>query len=136
MNTRIRLLGCLLAAAAAVPIAAGCASSDSGGESDALCAYRVEYNGNTYGTIANVKFESAEKIGTATEPPCKDTPNDDNQDEPGKVQAFAVKGFDPETAIAVGNSPGEARFVVVNPSRSLPPEVQKLVDAVPDATAG
>ncbi|MGX5182347.1 DUF6281 family protein [Streptomyces avermitilis] len=127
MDTRIRYLGGLVAVAAALPITAGCASSDSGGESDAVCAYHVEYNGNTYGTIANVKFESAEKIGTATEPPCKDTSNDDNQDEPGKVQAFAVKGLDPETAIAVGNSPGDARFVVVNPGKSLPPEVQKLV---------
>ncbi|WP_328837035.1 DUF6281 family protein [Streptomyces europaeiscabiei] len=127
MNTRIRILSVLLATAAAVPITAGCASSSDDGEADAVCEYRVEYNGNTYGTIANIKFEAGDKLGTATEPPCKDTSNDDNQEKPGKTQAYAVQGLDPETAIAVGDSPAEAKFVVVNPGKSLPPEVQKLV---------
>lgn len=51
----------------------------------------------------NVKVTVGEKLGTATEPPCDDTPND-GQDEPATPAsrtAYAVEGVAPGIAIGV-----------------------------------
>lgn len=107
---------------------AGCGSSGSEeGEGSASCAYEVVYEGRTYGDVANVRFEVGQKLGTATLPACDDT-NDGAEESPTESTAYAVKGLDPEIALAVGETPGEAIFVAINPGKSLPPEVEKLID--------
>lgn len=128
MNRRGRTLGVLVTATAAMSVTAGCTSS-GGGTSDEVCAYRVRYEGRTYGDLAHVEFETGERIGIATVPPCPDT-SDDGPAASGTVRAYAVRGIDPTTAIAVGNSPAHAVIAVVDPGRgleSLPPEVRALV---------
>lgn len=119
----------LLLAVAAIAAVTGCGSSSSDdGEESASCAYRVEYEGRTYGDVANVKFQVGEKLGTATIPACDDT-NDGDEESATASTAYAVKGLDPEIALAVGDTPSDVTFVAVNPGKTLPPEVERLIGA-------
>lgn len=118
----------ILLAVAATAAMAGCGSSGSDdGEGSASCAYRVEYEGRTYGDVANVKFQVGEKVGSATIPACDDT-NDGGKESATASTAYAVKGLDPDIALAVGDRPDDVTFVAVNPGKTLPPEVARLID--------
>nr|WP_275409245.1 DUF6281 family protein [Streptomyces sp. SID12501] len=44
------------------------------------------------------------------------------------MTAFEVDGVPTEVAIAVGDTPGDARLVAVYSNKELPPEVQKPID--------
>ncbi|MBO0917433.1 DUF6281 family protein [Streptomyces laculatispora] len=105
-------------------------SSDSdGGESASSCAALVKYQNRTYLGRANVKVTVGEKLGTATEPPCDDTPND-GQDEPATPAsrtAYAVEGVDPGIAIWVEGSSDDVLFIAADSGKKLPPEVEKLI---------
>ncbi|WP_037683048.1 DUF6281 family protein [Streptomyces griseus] len=118
----------LLAVAAVMVSVAACTALDGGGESAGSCAFLRDYKGRTYGHVANVDYESGERLGTVTSPPCDDTPNDDDDAFVSSSTAYAVKGLDPSVAIAVGDTPDETLFLVVGSGRTLPPEVRKLID--------
>ncbi|MGW7052166.1 DUF6281 family protein [Streptomyces sp. NPDC054887] len=129
--TRGRLVRTLVLAAAATTAAVGCTSSSGGGDAhggggSASCAYRVTYEGRTYGDVANIDFEVGKKIGTVSLPPCDDTGSQEKAVEPTESVAYAVEGLDPAVAIAVGSAPEDAIFVAVDPGRKLPAEVEKL----------
>ncbi|MFI9760823.1 DUF6281 family protein [Streptomyces sp. NPDC051963] len=118
----------ILMAVAAVAAVTGCGSSGSDdGDESASCDYRVVYEGHTYGDVANVRFEVGEKLGTVTLPACDDT-NEGPKESPTTSTAYAVRGLDPDIALAVGETPSEAIFVAVNPDNDLPTEVKKLID--------
>ncbi|MFG2126803.1 DUF6281 family protein [Streptomyces sp. NPDC048751] len=118
----------MVLAGAVVASAAACAVLDGGGESAGSCAYRMIYEGRTYGDVANVDYEIGEKLGTVTSPPCDDTPNDDDGASVQSSTAYAVRGLDPSVAIAVGNTPDDTLFLVADSGRTLPPEVRELID--------
>ncbi|MGW1028738.1 DUF6281 family protein [Streptomyces sp. NPDC002577] len=119
----------LLAAATTITVSVACTPLSGGGESAASCAFVVEYENRTYSDVANVDFTVGDKLGTATQPPCDDTPNDDDDGSPATpTTAYAVEGLDPGIAIAVGGAPGDAVFVAVKSDEGLPPEVKKLIN--------
>ncbi|MFD5449386.1 DUF6281 family protein [Streptomyces sp. NPDC003470] len=98
------------------------------GDASASCAFRILYQDRAYRDVANVEFTVGRRLGAATEPACDDT-GGDQADEPGTtVTAYEVDGVPPRVAIAVGDTPGEARFVAVYSGTELPPEVEKLSD--------
>ncbi|WP_246567961.1 DUF6281 family protein [Streptomyces flaveus] len=59
--------------------------------------------------------------------PVLDVVDDDGRATPTSTTAYAVKGLDPSIAIAVGEEPGDARFVAVHSGNEIPPEVRKLI---------
>ncbi|MFD6802036.1 DUF6281 family protein, partial [Streptomyces cyaneofuscatus] len=75
------------------------------------------------------KGSVADKLGTATKPPCDDTGGQNEADEAETLEtAYAVNGISPKVAIAVGDTPEDAIFVVSYSGSELPPEVEKLID--------
>ncbi|MEU2875692.1 DUF6281 family protein [Streptomyces sp. NPDC007070] len=118
-----------LVAATAVSVV-GCASgsgSDDGGGS-ASCVFQIRYQGRTYQDVAHVEFTVGKKLGAAVKPPCDDTGGQDDSGEAATTQtAYEVDGVAPEMAIAVGDTPGEAKFVASYSGSELPPEVKKLI---------
>ncbi|MGI5377797.1 DUF6281 family protein [Streptomyces sp. CA-251387] len=115
MTTVLRSGRRLIMAALLLTAAVGCAESGgAGGAAEASCAHLVTYDSRTYLGVANVDFTVGEKLGTATIPACDDTPNDPGDSRPqGEVTAYAVEGFDPDVAIAVGDTPAEATLMKV-----------------------
>ncbi|GAA1534860.1 hypothetical protein GCM10009730_50190 [Streptomyces albidochromogenes] len=119
-----------LLAATAVVACSACTTTGSDGESASSCAFLVEYENRTYSDVANVNFTVGAKIGTATLPPCDDTPNDndDGRTTPASTTAYAVKGLDPSIAITVDDAPSDVLLVSIKRGEELPPEVKKLID--------
>ncbi len=79
---------------------------------EATCAFTVSYDGTTYiGTHPSVPIELAERLGTATIPPCNDT----GRDYGGPIDtrsAYRVEGLDPNDAIAIRNGPNDPPALV------------------------
>ncbi len=95
-----------LLAAVTVTASVACTSSSGGVESASSCAFLVDYETRRYSEVANVDFTVGEKLGTATHPPCDDTPNnDDDGSTATPTTAYEVEGLDPGVAIAVGGTP-------------------------------
>lgn len=116
-----------LVAAATVAASAACASS-SGGESEASCEFRVEYDKRMYSDVSNVEFKVGKKLGAAVFPPCDDSSDDGGgQASPDSTVAYAIEGLDPSIAIAVDDAPDNVLFVAVDSGEELPPEVKKLI---------
>ncbi|MGW2832661.1 DUF6281 family protein [Streptomyces sp. NPDC001286] len=107
--------------------AVACTADSSDGEDAGSCAYQIRYQGRTYSDVANVHFVVGKKLGDATNPPCDDT-GGDIKDPAEAVPAYEVDGLSPEVAIAVGDTPSEAKFVAVYSGSELPPEVKKLLN--------
>ncbi|MCX4821882.1 DUF6281 family protein [Streptomyces sp. NBC_01142] len=128
MNRAVRSAGLLLAATLTVPTA-GCAADDSSDGGAPSCAIQFTYDGRTYRDVANVDFTVADKLGSATKPPCDDTGGQDEAEEAGTTEtAYEVDGLSPKVAIAVGDTPEDAVFVVSYSGSELPPEVKRLID--------
>ncbi|MDO0916849.1 DUF6281 family protein [Streptomyces sp. DT2A-34] len=116
-----------LVAAVTVAVSAACASS-SGGESEASCEYRVQYDKRMYSDVANAEFKVGEKLGPAVIPRCDDTSDDGGgQASPDSTVAYAIEGVDPSIAIAVDDAPDDVLFVAVDSDNDLPPEIKKLI---------
>ncbi|WP_409468859.1 DUF6281 family protein [Streptomyces sp. HC307] len=116
-----------LVAAVTVAVSAACASP-SGGESEAACAFRVEYDKRMYSDMANAEFKVGEKLGPALIPPCDDSPDDGRgQASPDSTVAYEIEGVDPSIAIAVDDAPDDVLFVAVDSDNELPLEVKKLI---------
>ncbi|MFF3303595.1 DUF6281 family protein [Streptomyces sp. NPDC002908] len=130
MNWSGRCAG-VLSVVVLVVTAAGCSAGNSGGaEGEASCAVEFTYQGRTYKDVVHADFTVTGKLGTATMPPCDDTGGDGETVEDGTTEtAYGVEGVAPEVAIAVGSSPDDVVFVVSYSGSTLPPEVQKLIDA-------
>lgn len=123
-----RSVGLALAAATVVSTAA-CTTGSSSGDAAESCVYQVRYQDRTYRDVANVEFTVGKKLGKATMPPCNDTGEKTEAEEPGTTEtAYAVDGISPEVAIAVGDTPDEVTFVAAYSGTELPPEVEKLID--------
>ncbi|WP_457458469.1 DUF6281 family protein [Streptomyces sp. TE5632] len=117
----------VLVAAVTVVVSAACASS-SGGESEASCEYRVEYDKRMYSDVSNAEFKIGEKLGPAVFPPCDDSSDDGGgQASPDSTVAYAIEGVDPDIAIAVDDAPDDVLFVAVDSEKDLPSEVKKLI---------
>ncbi|WP_254404877.1 DUF6281 family protein [Streptomyces sp. AC627_RSS907] len=102
------------------------AGSSSDGEESGSCEYRILYQDRTYRDVANVKFTVGEKLGDATKPPCGDTGGQDASEASGTTETvYGVDGISPKVAIAVGDTPDEAKFVAAYSGTKLPPEVKK-----------
>ncbi|MBC2907367.1 DUF6281 family protein [Streptomyces cupreus] len=118
-----------LAAVTVVVLGVGGCGTVDGGETPgaaASCAYVIDYDNRRYSDVGNVDYERGEKLGTATQPPCDDTPNDGGEGSPERrVPAYAIEGVDPEVAIAVADAPDDVVFVV-DRGDELPPEIEKL----------
>ncbi|MFJ2904505.1 DUF6281 family protein [Streptomyces sp. NPDC091279] len=71
------------------------------------CAYRVTYEGRSYGDVSNVDFTAGERVGTAVLPPCDPEGGDSGQ----RLAAYAVEGTDPSIALAVGHEPDDLTYV-------------------------
>ncbi|MEW2167419.1 DUF6281 family protein [Streptomyces sp. NPDC007084] len=118
-----------LVAAVMVSAVACTAGSSSDGEESGSCEYRILYQDRTYRDVANVEFTVGEKLGKATKPPCDDTGGQDVSEASGTTETvYEVDGISPKVAIAVGDTPGEAKFVAAYSGTKLPPEVKKLTD--------
>jgi len=116
---------------AAVMVSAVACTADSRGDGEALgsCAFRILYQDRTYRDVANVEFTVGAKLGVVTEPPCDDTGGREEAEDSGTTgTAYEVTGISPQVAIAVGDTPGEAKFVVAYSGTELPPEVKRLID--------
>lgn len=118
----------LVAAMMVSAVACTAGSSSDGDEESASCAYRVKYQDRTYRDVANVKFVAGEELGAATIPPCDDTGGQDEAGAEATETAYVVDGISPEVAIAVGDTPAEAKFVASYSGNKLPPEIQKLIN--------
>ncbi|WP_328873086.1 DUF6281 family protein [Streptomyces sp. NBC_00287] len=128
MRSVVLLAGMTVVALGAV----GCTASDGGGEPEsggaaASCAYVIDYDNRQYTDVANVDYQRGEKLGTATQPPCDDTPGDGDDGDPAhKTTAYKIEGVDPDVAIAVGDAPDDLIFVATRADGELPPEVEAL----------
>ncbi|MER6677582.1 DUF6281 family protein [Streptomyces sp. NPDC000983] len=115
--------------------ATGCQASADGpdaGEGAASCAYVVDYDGRRYTDTANIDYERGAELGTATQPPCDDTPGDGDDGGPAhRTTAYRVEGVDPEVAITVGDAPDGVLLVAARPDGELPPEVARLPRLTP-----
>lgn len=118
----------LLMAAMAVAATACTTSNTSDGDGSASCAYRILHQNRTYEDVTNVTFTVGGKLGTATQPACDDTGGQEETLPADTMTAYEVNGVPPEVAIAVGDTPADARLVAVYSHKELPPEVQKLID--------
>jgi hypothetical protein len=128
LMTRRGPVGMLLTAVVlAMPVA--CTSSADGGGASASCAFLVHYRDHEYRDLADVDFEVGGRLGPAGLPSCDDTPNDDGDGDTASTPttAYAVEGLDPAIGIAVGDDPGDARFVAVLSGTGIPPEVEKMI---------
>lgn len=114
----------LLIVAATLGSATGCVVP---AESSAICAMTVTYESRTYHDVANIDFTVGERLGTATQPPCNDTGRR-TEERATESTAYKVEGLDPDIAIAVGDTPDDAVLMTVRTDKSLPPEVEKLID--------
>ncbi|MDN0200574.1 DUF6281 family protein [Streptomyces sp. S.PNR 29] len=114
----------------ATALSAACTSvPDGGGDAAPSCAYVVEYDSRRYMGWAETDLPVGESLGGATRPACDDTPDDgDDGEGPTLTTAFAVRGVDPNIAIAVAEDPGEYRLAVVDHVKELPPELRKLIE--------
>ncbi|WP_369250276.1 DUF6281 family protein [Streptomyces sp. R41] len=122
-------VGRSMALAAAVLVSAvACGADSSGGDEAGSCAYLILYQERTYRDVANVEFTVGDKLGDATKPPCNDSGPDDAKESATTETACKVEGISPKVAIAVGDAPGEAKFVAAYSGTELPPEVKKLLD--------
>ncbi|WP_460069702.1 DUF6281 family protein [Streptomyces sp. YKOK-I1] len=124
----MRWTGWPVLVAATVVAAVACAGS-GGGEAEASCAYRIRYEGRTYGDVAHARFTIGRELGPATLPACDDTGGADGTPPAEEVTAYQVAGVSPELAVAVGNTPQETRLVAVRPAGELPAEVRELITA-------
>ncbi|CCK28280.1 putative secreted protein [Streptomyces davaonensis JCM 4913] len=128
-------LALLMAGITALALGAvGCAeTSDDTGEAAASCAYVIDYDNRHYSDVANIDYRLGEKLGTATQPPCDDTPGHGDDGEPAhRITAYAVQGLDPAIAIAVGDAPDDVILVAVREGGELPPEIDKLPRLAPE----
>ncbi|MFF7892230.1 DUF6281 family protein [Streptomyces sp. NPDC007907] len=116
----------LLTAAAAASVSA-CQPEDDSGEAVPSCVYVVTYAGRTYRDVPHVQFGLGTRLGAATQPPCDDTGDRNKGEGPCTTTAYAVDGVSPDVAVAVGDAPGDVRFVAVHSGSGLPPEVKKLI---------
>jgi len=94
----------------------------------ATCAFSVSLDDVTYvGTYPPVPVETAERIGTATIPPCNDT----GQDYDGPVDtlpAYRVIGLAPSDAIAVRYGPNDQlKLVAASTAAGNPPAVAAYI---------
>ncbi|WP_328493204.1 DUF6281 family protein [Streptomyces sp. NBC_00414] len=117
-----------LLSAVLVGLSVACtSSSDSGGESASSCAYLAEYRNRTYSGAEADGFTLGDKLGTATLPPCDDTPNDDSDGEAAaSTTAHAIEGVDPGIAIALEQAPDDVIFVNLDSPTKLP-EIKKMI---------
>ncbi|MFD9287709.1 DUF6281 family protein [Streptomyces sp. NPDC060030] len=127
MSWTRRSVGLLVAAAMGTSVAACTADSGGGGAS---CVAQYTYRDITYQDAGDVKFTPGKKLGVATEPPCEDTGDRGEGEEPAGSTgtAYVVDGISPEVAIAVGDTPETARLFAVSSDSEFSPEVQKLID--------
>lgn len=117
----------VLVAAVTVAVSAACASSN-GGESEASCEYRVEYDKRMYSDVSHAEFKIGKKLGPAVFPPCDDSSDDGGgQASPDWTVAYAIEGVDPSIAIAVDDAPDDVLFVAVDSESDLPSEIKKLI---------
>jgi hypothetical protein len=83
---------------------AGCSGAGPG-ESETVCASRIEFKTGVYQAVANVQFEAGERIGSGETLGCSD---DDGHTAAGQmVEVFAVHRAPGAPVIAVGGSPRE-----------------------------
>ncbi|MEU6521744.1 DUF6281 family protein [Streptomyces sp. NPDC046924] len=114
-------------AAVTVAVSAACASSN-GGESEASCEYRVEYDKRMYSDVSHAEFKIGKKLGPAVFPPCDDSSDDGGgRASPDWTVAYAIEGVDPSIAIAVDDAPDDVLFVAVDSESDLPSEIKKLI---------
>ncbi|MFD0315886.1 DUF6281 family protein [Streptomyces flavalbus] len=95
------------------------------------CAYVVAYDGRAYWGTGDGGFEVRESIGTATQPPCDDTPGaegDGGTGGAGVLTAYRVEGLDTGTAIAVGTSPDDVVLTRVDPDKLGADVVRELFE--------
>ncbi|GCB51280.1 hypothetical protein SNL152K_8636 [Streptomyces sp. NL15-2K] len=105
-----------------------CTSSSDDGESASSCAYLVEYQDRTYAGAETRDFTIGDEFGTATLPPCDDTPSDDSdgQTTSTPTTAYAIEGVDPSMAIALEQASDDVIFVNVDSDKTLP-EIKQLI---------
>ncbi|MER6910406.1 DUF6281 family protein [Streptomyces sp. NPDC000594] len=128
MNWAGRTAGTLLAVIGVTAV--GCsATGTDGGKSAAACAYQVTYDGREYRDVAEREFTVGGRLGTAVAPPCDDTDGPERDERDGtSATAYAVRGVAPEVAIAVGDTPAEAKLLVAYSGTQIPPEILKQLD--------
>ncbi|MER7176039.1 DUF6281 family protein [Streptomyces mesophilus] len=125
MTARGRILGSILAVPLVV-VTAAC-SSNSGGSASAVCAEQYQFDDRTYVDIEDLDITVGQELGVAVSPPCDDAGGKSNGEKMGEDQtAYRVKGVSPEIAIAVGDSPEQAKIFVSYEGKELPPEVEEL----------
>ncbi|WP_210588626.1 DUF6281 family protein [Streptomyces sp. GESEQ-35] len=113
---------------AVLPVGRSTCASSSGGESEASCEYRVEYDKRMYSDVANAEFEVGKKLGTAVFLPCDDSSDDGGgRASPDSTVAHAIEGVDTGIAIAVDDAPDDVLFVAIGTGEEFPPEVKKLI---------
>lgn len=107
MTTALRVLAFALLAAVA-----GCGPAEEHGQAASSCAGSVRYENRVYLPAGEIAFTVGERLGTAEIPECDDTPGDSEVTIPqGTTGAYAVEGREPAEAVAVGDTPAEARLM-------------------------
>ncbi|MGW7049681.1 DUF6281 family protein [Streptomyces avermitilis] len=118
----------VLAAAVLAALAVGCTPSDGGGVGAGSCDDVMEFDHHTYLSVGDVEFTVGAKAGAAGRPPCDDTGGASEEETRFDRTAYEVEGLDPGVAIAVGDSPDDARiYALYEEDGDLPAEVQKFI---------
>ena len=104
-----------------------CSASD--GESGAVCAFRVEFDGRMYEDVANISITMLESLGDGVSPSCSDHGEGPGPAFPAgpseSVEVFRVEGLDPQLGLGVRIGPGGSRLVVN--SNSDPKAVEEFL---------
>lgn len=79
--------------------------------------------------MGNVDFTAGKRLGTGIVPRCNDTGGKGKHSEPTEPipTVFAVKGLDPEVAVAAGGSRGDAQFYALKHGKKTPDAVRKYM---------
>ncbi len=130
-SRRVRIALAALAALVTAHLAVGCTALDGDGESSASCAFAVDHGDRVYIHVGDVEYELGALVGTARQWVCDDTGGSEEVrddeipvEELTAYQAYAIKGIDPDDAIAVRESPKDELSVMVHS-----PEDEPLTDA-------
>ena len=117
-STRAALIACVLMMLCA------CASpGETSGSGEGSCAYRIQFDGNTFTDTANLQFEVGRELGTAKTLGCLET-DENGTDMQEALTVFQIKGIDSSTAVAAGDSASDADVFVLEGS-PVPAELKR-----------
>lgn len=114
--------------AVAIYAAVGACGASTTGSSEGSCAKAFDFQNETYVLSEVTDYARLEVIGDATEHPCHDNSGEADAPNPIRYTVFAVRGADPDIAIAIETDAERTDLYAVN-GEPLPADVKAAIEA-------